>query len=586
MKDDDTQTLRDRIEQLEAALAAASAGELDAVVLQDGHTVTYSEASAERPYRLMVEQMAEGALTLDEVTGRILYSNAAFAGMTGRLLERLLGRRFAELVDPVHAEAARELVAGVRPTRRDLELVRADGQALPVAASAVSVEGPAGRVRCLVISDLRERRRTERLRRSERELRDEARRTEEFIAMLGHELRNPLAPIRHAAELLTEATLTSEQLQTLQATIVRQTAHLKRLVDDLLDIARVTRGSLKLDRRPIDLRETVDAALEAARSLFTPRGRTLEVVLPAEPLEVVVDGVRLTQVVTNLLSNAAKFTDQGGHVLLAVDTDGGDVRIIVEDDGRGIEPEALSTVFDPFVRAAAVRGDSMGGLGLGLALVKRVVALHEGSVDVASGGSGQGTRFVVKLPRAPAGSTEEDAVRAVSARARPGGPGRGDTQRLSVASIDDAVARATTASQSGASEPEASSEVPHRVLVCDDNADAAEMVALLVQSRGHLAEVSATGTDALARAEAMRPSFVLLDIGLPDMSGYDVARRLRGISGLDDTVIVALTGYGQDSDRTAALEAGCDLHLVKPVTGERLFEALRTRRARQDPPTT
>jgi CheY-like chemotaxis protein len=365
---------------------------------------------------------------------------------------------------------------------------------------------------------------------------------------------------------------------------VRQTSHLKRLVDDLLDIARVTRGSLKIDRRRIDLREVLDAALEAVRSLFAPRQRKLDVITPGEPVFVFGDAVRLTQVVTNLLSNAAKFTAPGGRVVLTVSADSQVVRIVVQDDGRGIEAEVLSTIFDPFVRAAETGGEASGGLGLGLALVNRVVALHDGEVNVSSPGRGQGTRFVVELPRGESGARERDAVAAPSGRDRPSGPGRGDTMRLQVASVDEAFAPAADRRAPAPSASDVGSEVAriHRVLVCDDNADAAEMIALLVETRGHEVAVSITGTEALARAESFQPSFVLLDIGLPDMSGYDVARQLRRLPTLRDTVIVAVTGYGQAADREAALQAGCDLHLVKPVTGDRLFEALRTRRVQVD----
>lgn len=507
----------------------------------------------ERSFRLMVERMAEGAVTIEESRGKILYCNPAFAQMVGQPLEHVVGRAIQELVAPAGGARVAALWDSGDSHRGDYELVTRGGARVPVAISSVLVEGVRDQTRCLVVTDLTTRHDVRRLREAQRQLQLEARRKDDFIAMLGHELRNPLAPILHAAELLDSEGLHPDDIRRKRETIVRHVEHMRRIVDDLLDMARIARGRLKVELAPLDARTAVSAAAEGALEDFAPRGRTLEVELADQPLWVEGDRVRLTQVVANLLSNAAKFTEVGGRTVVAAHAEGGDVVVTVQDDGCGIDPGILESIFETFVQGAATLDRSAGGLGMGLPLVRRIVALHRGRVAASSPGSGEGARFEVRLPRMP-------APPAVLPRRRPMGPGRGATAPLPIAAprFSGSTARV------------------RRVLVCDDNIDAAEMMSLLLRRRGFEVRTVHHGNAALQVAAAFRPAFVLLDIGLPDVDGYEVARRLRAQSNGDPVVIAAITGYGSKRDRQAALDAGCDYHLVKPVAADRLDEVLES----------
>jgi CheY-like chemotaxis protein len=316
----------------------------------------------------------------------------------------------------------------------------------------------------------------------------------------------------------------------------------------------------------------VGAAIAVAREWFEPRGRTLTVELPEREAPVLGDSARLTQVVVHLLSNAATFTALGGHVMVRVAIRDAEVRLVVEDDGPGIEPDVLPRIFDPLVREnVATEGERPSlGLGLGLAMVKRLVVLHYGLVTASSPGRGRGSRFVVRLPRYERLVTGPQ--RAADTEATPGYPprghGRGDTEQIAIAPTTEVEAAA----------PATMPDDHPRILVCDDDPDGAALLALVLRQRGYEAETAGTGSAALARAEALAPSLVLLDLGLPDIHGCEVARRLRQLPATRDAVIVAVTGSDDRQTRGMALAAGCDRHVVKPLFGEDLDEVLRLRR--------
>ncbi len=366
--------------------------------------------------------------------------------------------------------------------------------------------------------------------RAEEELREADRRKDEFLAMLGHELRNPLAPMRTAVEVLRRQEARDGRRERVYATLDRQITHLTRLVDDLLDVARITRGRVELQRQTVELAAVVDQAVEMAEGLIAARGHELTVTRPAAPLWLKADPTRLTQVVFNLLNNAAKYTEPGGRIWLTAGREGTEAVVRVLDTGVGIAPELLPRVFDLFTQGERTPDRSQGGLGLGLTLVRNLVELHGGTVRARSEGPGKGSEFILRLPALP-------AAPAPAPQAAPA-PGR-------------AARRA-------------------RVLVVDDNVDVAEAVAMLLEDLGHEVKVAHSGPQALESVRTYRPEAVFLDLGLPGMDGYEVARRLRAEPGVGGVLLVALSGYGQPEDRRRSREAGFDEHLVKPVVSAAL----------------
>jgi CheY-like chemotaxis protein/nitrogen-specific signal transduction histidine kinase len=347
----------------------------------------------------------------------------------------------------------------------------------------------------------------------------------EFLAMLAHELRNPLAPIRNGVELLKMARTEEPVIQETTRMMERQVIHLVRLVDDLLDVSRIVTGKIHLDREPIDVSEVVDRAIEEVQPTLDARGHELMLIRPARPVIVDGDMVRLAQVVSNLLANAAKYTEQASQIWLTVEPHEDEVLIRVRDQGLGMAPEELTRVFNLFEQADTSISRFRGGLGIGLTLVKRIVELHGGSVTATSPGLSQGSEFVVRLPVSEATST-----------AKPGHYSRRELNR-----------------------PEG-----RRILVVDDNVDAAVSVQRLLKDWGHDAQTAFNGPDAIAKARTFRPQIVLLDIGMPGMSGYVVAKQLRAEHEFESMIITALTGYGQAEDRRRSREAGFNHHLTKP----------------------
>ncbi|HTN83934.1 MAG TPA: GAF domain-containing protein [Sorangium sp.] len=363
------------------------------------------------------------------------------------------------------------------------------------------------------------------------QLRDQDRRKDEFLATLAHELRNPLAPIRTGLEIL-QVSGSAEQEGKILGMIERQVGHMVRMVDDLLDVSRITRGKVELRRERVDLRAVLNSALETSRPLIEAAEHELAVRLPAEPLLLDADPTRLAQVFANLLNNAAKYTPRGGVIRLAGQRDGAAVVVRVMDNGVGIPADMLPKVFDMFTQVVRSIDRAQGGLGIGLTLVRRLVELHGGTVHAESEGPGQGSTFTVRLPLAAVALA---AAEGPASRPRSSGPATRD---------------ATAAL---------------RVLVVDDNVDGAESLALLLRMSGHRTRAVHTGPEALTAARELGADVVFLDIGLPGMDGYEVARRLRADPGFAGLVLVALTGWGTEDDRRRAREAGFDHHLTKPV---------------------
>jgi PAS domain S-box-containing protein len=357
------------------------------------------------------------------------------------------------------------------------------------------------------------------------ELAEAARQKDEFLAMLGHELRNPLAPIRTALSLLRRSGSQDPLVLRAHEVMDRQITHMVRLLDDLLDVARITSGRINLAVEDIDLREIVGEATDSVRGLIEARHHHLETSLSPHPIRVRGDGTRLVQVVVNLLNNAAKYTDEGGTIRVQVTAEPADAVLRVTDTGTGISARLLPKIFDLFTQDDRTLDRAQGGLGLGLTLVRRITELHGGSVAAHSEGRGRGSEFIVRLP-------------------------------LHVA--DPVAARRRTIAR----QPSPRSI---RCLIVEDNVDAAQLLQFALESEGHQVCVTFDGLDAVAAAAEFKPEAVVLDIGLPRMNGYDVARAIRGLPGLGDVVIIAVTGYGQDADRQKSREAGCDHHLVKPI---------------------
>ena len=359
-------------------------------------------------------------------------------------------------------------------------------------------------------------------------MREADRRKDEFLALLSHELRNPLAPILTAAQLM--------QLRGDVATprerevIIRQVQHLVRLVDDLLDVSRVARGKVTLAKRPLEIVTVVAKAVEATAPLLEQRRHRLELAVPSEGLLVDADEVRLTQVVSNLLTNAARYTGSGGRIDVSAAREGGEVVLRVRDNGQGIEPALLPHIFEMFVQGARGSDRSQGGLGLGLALVQTLTVLHGGTVSARSEGLGRGSEFTVRLPAA---APAAEATHAPEREGRAGARGQ-------------------------------------RVLIVDDNRDGAEMISALLADAGYEVRLAGDPSQALAAAQAFRPEVAILDIGLPVMDGYTLGRELRARQSDAPPILIALTGYGQEQDRRRSADAGFTLHLVKPVDPEKL----------------
>jgi signal transduction histidine kinase len=357
------------------------------------------------------------------------------------------------------------------------------------------------------------------------ELAEANRHKDEFLAILAHELRNPLAPIRNAVQYLGMEGLTERDVKTGRDVISRQVTIMVRLIDDLLDVSRISRNKLDIRKQRVVLAAILESAVEGSRPLILEGGHELTIRMPQEPLELDADPVRLAQVFMNLLNNAAKYTKRSGHIWLAADREGSDAVVSVRDNGIGIPSDMRSRIFEMFTQVDRSRDRSQGGLGIGLTLVRRLVDLHDGTIEARSDGTDQGSEFVVRLP----------------------------------------IIQPPLESPPTSDGPRAAALSGSRILVVDDNKDSADSLGMLLRLKGNEIRTAHDGLEAIQIAEMFHPELVLLDIGLPEMNGYDVARRIRQQPWGRDMMLVALTGWGQDEDRRRSQEAGFNFHVVKPV---------------------
>ena len=486
---------------------------------------------SEERFRLLIEGVTDYAVFMLDPDGVITSWNTGAQNIKGYSREEIIGKHFSQFYLPEDVEAARpwqELALARKEGRAEDEgwRLRKNGEKFWARVVVSAVYDRTGRLLgfAKVTQDLSQREHA-------RELERTAQRVQEFIGMLAHELRNPLAPIRNAVELMRRLPPDDAAQATLRETMDRQSAHLSRIVDDMLDIARITRGKLSIERRPVELAEVVSRALEMTQPTIDAAHHKLDVEIPPGRLVVHGDLSRLTQAVANLLTNAARFTPPGGRISLKVGKEGDQITLSVRDNGRGIASGDLGKIFGMFVQGKEPLNRVGGGLGIGLALARAIAELHGGTIDAKSEGEGLGSEFTVRLPAAPM-------------------PGQMPAQPREA---------------SPSNQPLPQKAAVKRVLVVDDNVDAADTLGMLMRSLGHEARVVYDGVQALQEAVEFRPDVVLLDIGLPGINGYEVARRLRATKAGQSAKIIAITGWGQDADRARAREAGFDVHLVKPV---------------------
>ncbi len=489
-----------------------------------------------------IVENSDDAIISKDLNGVILSWNAGATRLFGYTAEEAIGRSVTMLMPPECVNEEPGILERIRRGERidHYETVRRhkDGTLVDISLTVSPLMDERGTVvgASKITRDITYRKR------AERALLEADRQKNEFLATLAHELRNPLAPIRNSLNILRLIRGDAPEAERVRETMERQVNHLVRLVDDLLDIARISNGKMELRREPIEIASVIRSAVETSRPLIDVQRHQLSITVPNEPLTVEADPLRLSQVVANLLNNAAKYTEPGGQIWLTVSREAGEVVISVRDTGIGICAEMLPLVLEMFTRTERGKIHSQDGLGIGLALVKRLVELHGGRVEAKSEGEGRGSEFTIRLP--------------ISANQLPA-----DYTGIPVASDRPIDAR-------------------QRILVVDDNQDAALSLAMLLRILGNEVETAHDGRSALQAFVEFRPSVVLLDLGMPDMSGYEVARRLRELPRFQQVSLVALTGWGQEDDRRKTHEAGFDDHLVKPVNVDALQVLLADVRSR------
>jgi PAS domain S-box-containing protein len=498
--------------------------------------------TSEVRYRRLFESAQDGILILDAGTAKITDANPFIGELLGYSHAELMGKELWEIglfKDRGDSKAAARELQGKHYIRyEDLPLETKAGHRVDVEfVSNVYVEDQDPVIQCNV-RDITERKRLDdQLRRYAADLSEADRHKNEFLAMLAHELRNPLAPICNALQIMRLTGGNGEAAEMLG----RQVGQMVRLVDDLLDVSRISRGKIELRKGRIELASAVHHAVEAARPLIASMGQELTVTLPREPIYLNADPTRLAQVVGNLVNNACKYTERGGRIRLTVEREGEQAVMAIRDNGIGIAADQLPLIFDMFSQVRGPLLGSQGGLGIGLTLVKRLVEMHDGTVEAHSAGVGHGSEFVVRLP-----------ITAAAPEPPPPQPTAG----------------------------EPTTPTTRRILVVDDNPDTATSLATLLQLTGNETHVAHDGLEAVAAAAAFRPDIVLLDIGLPKMNGFEAARKIREQPWGRTMVLVALTGWGQEEDRRESSEAGFNGHMVKPVD----FAALTKLLAELQPP--
>ncbi|HJQ96959.1 MAG TPA: PAS domain S-box protein [Candidatus Polarisedimenticolaceae bacterium] len=496
--------------------------------------------AASRLLASIVESSTD-AIVSKTLDGTIRSWNQGAELLFGHTREEAIGRPITLIIPTDRLQEEQEIVrrigAGERVEHFETVRIRRDGSTVDVSLTISPIRDEEGRVigASKIARDISDRKQDEqRIYALLAELREADRLKDEFLAMLGHELRNPMAPISNMLEILKRAQGDEALVQQARSTMERQLGQLARLVDDLVDVSRITRGKLELRKERVEIASAVHHAVESCQPIAERSHVHLDVSLPVETIYVNADPIRLVQAIGNLLNNACKFSPEGGHVSLSVEREDGEVKIAVKDQGIGIPKEKLDRVFDMFVQLDRALERTGAGLGIGLTLVKRIVRMLDGTVTARSEGRGRGSEFIVRLPVV------------LERRA----------QRRSVVT------------------PEPPVVAVHRILVVDDNVDAASSLATLLRISGNETHVAHDGVAAIEVAERLRPDVILLDIGLPRLNGYDACRRMRERPWGSDVVIVAMTGWGQESDRRKSRDAGFDHHMVKPVDYGALMGAI------------
>jgi PAS domain S-box-containing protein len=492
---------------------------------------------SEERFRLLVDGVRDYAIFMLDTNGYVASWNAGAERIKGYRADEIIGKHFSifyprEQVERGHPEYELKVTRAEGRFEEEGWRVRKDGSLFWANVVITALYDSTGALYgfAKVTRDMTERKRVEALEFAEQ-------RMFEFLAMLSHELRNPLAPISNAIYMLHMKSIDDPEIKWLRDVMERQVGQLTRLVDDLLEVSRVTSGSIRLQREQVDVASVVSQAIESSRPLIESRRHALEISLPATRLTVDGDPARLSQVIVNLLNNAAKYTPEGGRIEVEVGSDGDHAIVKVCDNGVGIPPELMPKIFDLFTQGERTLDRSEGGLGIGLTLVRRLVEMHGGSVDVRSAGADRGSEFAVRLPL---------------------------------------VERIAATADSGETTPDAEESRPQRVLIVDDNIDAATSMMMFVRAWGFDVRTAHDGVGAVEAALDYRPDIILLDLGLPQLDGYEVAERIRSVSKLRDTALIAVTGYGREEDRRRTRDAGFLHHFVKPVDPDSLRVLLTT----------
>jgi PAS domain S-box-containing protein len=510
-------------------------GTIAGVVLVFRDVTQERKAAEARQLLASIVESSDDAIIGHDLDGTIISWNRGAERLYGYTPEEIIGQPLSLLAPPDHEDEVPHLLEQIRQGRRvehlETERMCKDGSRVFVSLTVSPIRNAEGEVvgSSKIARDITARR-------------EEDRHKTEFLALLAHELRNPLAALRSGLEVQRHSGPDEHAGQQLHEIMERQVQHLVRLVDDLLDVSRISRGALELRPRTLTLKEAVDQALETCRGLLSEQEQELTVRIPEEPLYVHADSTRLAQAICNLLSNASKYSDRGTSILLSVEREADEAVIRVKDAGIGIPAENLNEIFDMFTQADRSLEKAQSGLGVGLAVVKRLIEMHGGSISAHSEGPGRGSEFIIRLPL--------------------------------VAPPDDEPQQ-----QNGEKQHKPSGR-RHRILVVDDNQDAASMLARILNLMGHEVVTAHDGEEALETAERFRPDVALLDIGMPKLNGYDACRRMRQQPWGPGMTIVALTGWGQHEDKLRSSEAGFDHHLVKPVAPEALIELLNKRERR------
>jgi len=511
-------------------------------------------ADGARAHLAAIVESSDDPIISKTLDGIIRSWNRAAERVFGYLADEAVGQHITLLIPPERVQEEEVILERLRRGERieHFETVRVakNGSRIAVALTISPIRDATGAIvgASKIARDISGKKAAEEaqertiaeLRRAEEALREADRRKDEFLAVLAHELRNPLTPIRYAVALGKKSGSEARQPQA-QAIIERQVEHMSRLLDDLLDVSRITRGTLILRPSPVNLASAVSAAQEAARPLIEAKGHTLVLKLPKRPIRLVADPVRLAQVLANLLINAAKYTDGGGRIELEAGREGRDLLVKIRDNGIGISAEMMPRMFTLFAQAAPALERSEGGLGIGLSLVRGLVELHGGTVNAHSKGVGHGSEFVVRLP------------------------------------IGNAAVRQSA--HAPVKQPRVPIE-PLRLLVADDNYDAATSCAALLEASGHEVSVAHSGREAFDLACRLEPDALLLDIGMPELNGYELAQRIRGTDWGRGAMLIAVTGWGQEEDKRRALAAGFDRHLTKPIDPDGLESVLQQAKVR------